>query len=41
MKNIYVIMKFESGKMLAVIDYESVRVITPAQYVAFTKRYPQ
>lgn len=41
MKNIYVIMKFESGKMLVAVDYGSIRVITPTQYFAFLKQYPQ
>jgi len=41
MKKIYVVMRFESGKMLVVIDYTNVRVITPEQYYNFLKRYPQ
>lgn len=41
MKQIYVVKTFESGRMLVVIDYTNVRIITPQQYLNFLKRYPQ
>lgn len=41
MKQIYVLMRFVSGRMLVVIDYSYVAVITPEQYANFLKRYPQ
>jgi hypothetical protein len=41
MKNIYIIKRFESGRLLVAIDYGSIRIITQQQYNDFIKMYPQ
>lgn len=38
MNHIYIIKRFESGRLLAVIDYAKIHIITEDQYQRISKR---
>jgi len=38
MNHVYIIKRFESGRLLVAINYCHIRIVTPAQYDQFIKQ---